>query len=149
MASFMLHTNSLPPRLWDKVINCAIYIQNISPRRFVKDKTPYKAWSGLEPEVTHFRIFGSRAWAQIPFEKRKALDPQSTECIFVGYPDYVKGYRLIDHFLDWLIIEQSVQFEESVSHVPQQSHEDTFFLPPLRDDEHAHAESSSDESYYS
>jgi hypothetical protein len=81
--------------------------------------------------VTHFRIFGSRAWARIPSEKRKALDPQSTECIFVGYPDGVKGYQLIDLSSDQLIIERSVQFEESVSHVPQQSHADTFTLPPV------------------
>jgi hypothetical protein len=96
--------------------------------------------------VTHFRIFGSHAWARIPYEKRKALDPQRTECIFVGYPDGVKGYHLIDVSSDWLIIERSVQFEESVSHVPQQPHEDTFTLPPVRDDEHAHDDSSSDES---
>jgi hypothetical protein len=59
----------------------------------------------------------------------------------------VKGYHLIDISSDWLIIERSVQFEESVSHVPQQPHADTFTLPPVRDDEHAHADSSSDESF--
>jgi hypothetical protein len=145
MASCMLHAKSLPQRLWAEALNCATYIQNRSPHRSVKDKTPYEAWSGLKLEVTHFRIFGSRAWARIPSEKRKALDPQSTECIFVGYPDGVKGYWLIDLSSDRLIIERSVQFEESVSHVPQQPHADTFTLPPVRDDEHAHADSSSDE----
>eukprot|EP00253_Pinus_taeda_P017894 PITA_17894 len=63
MASSMLHPKSLP------------------------HKTPFSASSGTKPEVTHFCVFGSRAWARIPFEKRKALDPQSIECIFVGYPD--------------------------------------------------------------
>jgi hypothetical protein len=96
--------------------------------------------------VTHFHIFGSRAWAWIPSEKRKALDPQSTECIFVGYPDGVKRYHLIDISSDRLIIECSVQFEEIVSHAPQQPHADTFIPPPVRDDEHAHADTSSDES---
>jgi hypothetical protein len=61
------------------------------------------------------------------------------------YPDGVKAYRLIDISLDQLIIERSVKFKESVSHVPQQLHADTFFLPPVRDDEHAHAKSSSDD----
>jgi hypothetical protein len=147
MASCILHAKSLPQRLWVEAFNCATYIQNRSPHRSVKDKTPYAAWSGLKPEVTYFRIFGSLAWARIPSEKRKALDPQSTECIFVGYPDGVKGYRLIDLSSDRLIIDRSVQFEESVSHVPQQPHADTFVLPPVRDDEHAHDDSSSDESY--
>jgi hypothetical protein len=143
----MLHAKSLPQRLWAEALNCATYIRNRAPHSFVKDKTPYEAWSGLKLEVTHFRIFGLRAWAEIPSEKRKALDPQSTECIFVGYFDGVKGYRLIDFSSDRLIIERSVQFEESVLHVPQQPHVDTFILPPIRGDEHAHADSSSDESF--
>ena len=58
----------------------------------------------------------------------------------------VKGYRIIDLSSDRLIIERSVQFKESVSHVPQQPHADTFTLPHVRDDEHAHVDSSSDES---
>jgi hypothetical protein len=92
----MLHAKSLPWRLWVEELNFSTYIQKKSPHRFVKDKTPYEAWSGLKPKVNHFRIFSSRAWARIPSEKRKALDPHSTECIFVGYSDNVKGYRLIN-----------------------------------------------------
>ena len=75
MVSCMLHANSLPQRLWAKELKCATYIQNKYPHRSIKDKTPHEAWSGLKPEVTHFRIFGSRAWARIPSENRKALDP--------------------------------------------------------------------------
>jgi hypothetical protein len=37
---------------------------------------------------------------------------------------------------DRLIIEHSIQFEESVLHVPKQPHADTFVLPPAKDDEH-------------
>ena len=85
----------------------------------------------------------------IPSEKRKALDPQSIECIFVGYLDGVKGYRLIDISSDWLIIEWSVQFKESVSHLPQQLHENTFILTLVWDDEHAHVDSSLDDIFYS
>jgi hypothetical protein len=92
MASCMLHAKSVPHRLWDETLNCETYIQNKSLHRSVKDKTPYKAWSGLKSEVTHFRIFSSRAWAKIPYEKRKTLDPQRTKCIFVGYLDGVNGY---------------------------------------------------------
>jgi hypothetical protein len=96
MASSMLHVKSLPQGLWAEALNFETHIQNRYPHRSIKDKTPYEAWSGLKPKVAHFLIFGSRAWAQIPSKKRKELDPQRTECIFVGYPNGVKGYRLID-----------------------------------------------------
>jgi hypothetical protein len=49
MASCMLHGKSLPHRLWYGALNCETYIQNRFPHRYVKDKTPYKAWSGLKP----------------------------------------------------------------------------------------------------
>jgi hypothetical protein len=101
----MLHAKSLPQRLWAEALNCETYIQNISPHRYIKDKTPYEAWSGLKSEVTHFHIFCSCALAQILFEKMKELDPHRTKCIFVGYPDNVKGYRIIDLSSDQLIIE--------------------------------------------
>jgi hypothetical protein len=58
----------------------------------------------------------------------------------------VKGYRLIELSLDRIIIEQSVKFEKSVSHAPQQLHVGTFIIPHVRDDEHAHVEYSSEKS---
>jgi hypothetical protein len=75
MESCKLHAKSLPQRLWAEALNYATYIQNRSPHRSIKDKIPYESWSSLKPEVTHFRIFGSRGWAHIPSEKRKELDP--------------------------------------------------------------------------
>jgi hypothetical protein len=95
MAYCMLHGKSLPQKLWDEALNFTAYIQNPSSHISVKDKTPYEAWSGLKPEVTHFCIFGSCAWARIPSKKRKALDPQRTKCIFVGYLYGVKDTNLL------------------------------------------------------
>lgn len=131
----MLHAKSLPHKLWVDALNCANHIQNRSPHRSVKDQTPFEAWSGTKPEVTDFRVFGSWAWARIPSQKRKALDPQSIECIFIGYPDGVKGYRLLISSTDKLIIEQSVKFEEILSHAPQLLHTNTFYLPNVRDND--------------
>eukprot|EP00253_Pinus_taeda_P034698 PITA_34698 len=125
-------------------LNCANYIQNRSPHSSVKDHTPFEAWSGTKSKVTHFRVFSSRAWARIPSEKRKALDPRSIECIFVGYPNGVKGYRLLIPSADKLIIERSVKFEESLSHAPQSPHADTFYLPHVRDDDSIHSDADTE-----
>jgi hypothetical protein len=71
MTSCMLHARSLPSKLWAEALNCVAYIQNRAPHRCVEDRTPFEAWTSDKPDVTHFRIFGSRAWAHIPSEKRK------------------------------------------------------------------------------
>ena len=74
--------------------------------------TPFKAWSGNNLCVTHLRIFGSKAWARIPTEKMKALQPQRQECLFVGYYEYSKGYNLINFRTNKSFIKRSFQFEE-------------------------------------
>jgi hypothetical protein len=142
MTSCMLHARSLSSKIWVEELNCATYIHNISPHRYFEDKTPFEAWTGEKPDVTHFHIFGSRVWAHIPFEKRKSLDPQSTPFIFVGYPDDVKGYKLIDPSTDLLIIEQTIQFEESPLHAFPLQYVDNLVLTSvidIKDDDSTHS----------
>ena len=74
--------------------------------------TPFEAWSGHKPDVTHFRIFGSRAWDRIPTKKRKALQPQSQECLFVMSSKDSKGYKMINFSTNRAFIERSAQFQE-------------------------------------
>ena len=82
------------------------------PHKQLGGMTPFEAWSGHKLDVTHFRIFGSKAWDRIPTEKRKDLQPQSQECIFVGYSEDSKGYNLINLSTKKSFIERCVQFEE-------------------------------------
>jgi hypothetical protein len=65
----------------------------------------------------------------------------------VGYPDGVKGYRLLDPSTDRLIIECSVQFEETPLHAPLEPHAETFVplpAPDISDDESTHSDHGSD-----
>ena len=74
--------------------------------------TPFEALSGHKPDVTHFRIFGSKAWARILTEKRKALQPQSQECIFVGYSESSKAYKIYFPGFKKIDISRDVTFDE-------------------------------------
>ena len=85
MATCIMEDKNLPPKFWSKAINCASYIYIMVPHNHLEGMTPFKAWSEHKPDVTHFRIFGSKAWARIPTKKRKDLQPQSQECLFFGY----------------------------------------------------------------
>ena len=92
----MMEAKTFPPKFGAKAINCASYISNRVPHKYLDGMTPFKSWSGNKPDVTHFRIFGSKAWARIPSEKRKDLQPRIQECLFFGYSEYSKGYNLIN-----------------------------------------------------
>ena len=112
MATCMMEAKTLPPNFWAEAINYASYIQNRVPHKNLDGITPFEACSGHKPDVTHFKTFGSRAWTRIPTEKRKDLQPQSQECLFVGYSEYSKGYKLINLSTNKAFIERCVQFEE-------------------------------------
>ena len=112
MATCMLESKTFPQKFWAEAINCASYIQNRVPHKQLDGVTPFQAWSGHKLDVSHFSIFVSRAWARIPLDKRRALEPQSQECLFVGYSKYSKGYKLINMSTQKSFIERNVQFEK-------------------------------------
>ena len=74
-----------------------------------------KSWSKIKPIVRHFHVFGSEAWAHIPDEKQKALQPKSEKCIFVRYFEDVKGYRLLQPHSNDIIIRRYFNFDENIS----------------------------------
>ena len=75
MATCMIEARDISPKIWDEAINCDAHIQNMAFHKSVKGKTPYEALFVHKPNVSNSKIFGSRAWARIPFEKSKALQP--------------------------------------------------------------------------
>ena len=44
------------------------------------------------------------------------MEPKSVGCIFVGYPEGVKGYILWDSHTEKFILSRSVKFEEESLH---------------------------------
>ena len=62
----------------------------------MKWNTPFEAYFGHKLDVSNLRVFGSTAWAWIPLDKRKALQPQIIECMFIRYPNESKGFKLLD-----------------------------------------------------
>ena len=94
------------------MVGYAEYVQNKFSHKSLDGKTPYEAWNGHKPNVSHFRVFGSKTWARILPEKRKALQPQRKESIRVLYGEYAMGYNIFDPSSQKTFIKRSVQFEE-------------------------------------
>eukprot|EP00253_Pinus_taeda_P025429 PITA_25429 len=77
MANYMLQSKGLSLKFWEKAINYANYIVNHTPTKVLNNITLEEAWSSIKLDISHFRVFGSAAWAHIPDEKQKALEPKS------------------------------------------------------------------------
>ena len=94
MATSMMAEKNLPKEFWAEAVHTAVYILNRCPTKAVKNMTPFEAWYGFKPSVSHLKIFGCIAYAHIPAEKRSKFDEKSQKCIFVGYSSSSKAYRL-------------------------------------------------------
>jgi hypothetical protein len=114
MANCMIQSKGLSLKYWVEAINCENYILNHTPTKALKNITPEEDWTKIKPYVSHFCVFGSIAWAYIPNEKRKALQPKSEKCIFVSYSEDVKCYRLLQPHCNEIIIRRDVKFDENL-----------------------------------
>uniref|UniRef100_A0A5B7C2K8 Putative polyprotein n=1 Tax=Davidia involucrata TaxID=16924 RepID=A0A5B7C2K8_DAVIN len=94
MACSMLKGKNLTKVFWAEAVSCAVYILNRCPTKSVLDMTPEEAWSSYKPNVEVLGVFGCVAYAHVPAEKRKKFDGKGEKCIFIGYNDRTKGYKL-------------------------------------------------------
>ena len=65
--------------------------------------------------VSHLKNFGCVSYAHVPDELIKKLDKKGQKCIFVGYSEDTKAYKLYDHVARKVIINLDVQFFENES----------------------------------
>lgn len=89
----MLEASEIPKNMWGEALFTAVYLLNRSPSVAVDgNMTPYEAWHGKKPNVSHLRIFGSECYVHVPKQLRKKLDAKSERVYFVGYAP--SGYRV-------------------------------------------------------
>jgi hypothetical protein len=90
----MLSGVGLGQEFWDEVVGIACYMANRSPSSVLDEKTPQEVWTGKKPSLTHLNVFGCEAHVHVPKEKRSKLDKKAENCIFIGYKDGLKDYKL-------------------------------------------------------
>ena len=117
-AKAMMSGASVPKHYWAEAVSAAVYIRNLTPTRAIPEGTPHEAWFGVgkRPDLAHLRVWGCVAYAQVPKESRRKLDPNARKCIFIGYALTCKQYRLYDPVSKRLIVSRDVVFNEKESY---------------------------------
>ena len=116
-------TSGLDRIFWAEALDMACYLVNRSPSKAVDLQIPEELWSGRQVDYSNIRIFGCPAYTLIDSMFRNKLDAKSKECIFIGYRDGVKGYKLWDPVGQKVIISKNVIFDESKLMSPTESME--------------------------
>jgi len=113
MAHSMLEAKHLSNEYWAKVVATALYIMNRCPTKSVGNEFPQEAWTRMKHNMVHLNFFGCVTYAHVPNELRKKLDNKGHKCIFIGYSEDTKAYKLYDPIARKVIINHNVQFVEN------------------------------------
>lgn len=70
MAKSMLKEKGMPDTFWAEAVNTAVSILNKSPTKAVLNRTPFEAWFGEKPVISHMKVFGSFCYAHVRAEKK-------------------------------------------------------------------------------
>lgn len=80
----LLADGKLAKKWWAEAALTANYLSNRVPQRG-HDVTPYEAFYGKRPDVSHLRTFGCEAWAYTPGDVRRKMQPRACKGTFLGY----------------------------------------------------------------
>ncbi|KAH9742745.1 hypothetical protein KPL70_003057 [Citrus sinensis] len=108
----MLRTGGLPNSFWAEVAKTACYIVNRSPSTAIGLKTANEMWTGKPADYSYLHAFGCLVYVMYNAQERTKLDAKSRRCIFLGYADGVKRYRMWDLTTHKIVISRDVIFIE-------------------------------------
>lgn len=101
--------------IWGEATAYAAYILNrISSSK--SQVSPFEAWTGRKPDVSHLRIFGSRAVVHIPDAKRTKLEATCVEGVLTGFCESTKAYRIYITSLRKIICSRDIIIDEAVGY---------------------------------
>ncbi|KAH9762162.1 Integrase catalytic domain-containing protein [Citrus sinensis] len=109
----MLRTAGLPNSFWAESAKTACYIVNRSPSTAIGLKTTMEMWTRKPADYSYLHAFGCPVYVMYNAQERTKLDPKSRRCIFLGYADGVKEYRLWDPTAHKIVISRDVVFIEN------------------------------------
>lgn len=120
MVRCMLKCKNLPPFLWGEAVSTTSYVLNRCPTKRLDNLTPEEAWTGVKPDISHLRIFGSLCWKRVPDQIRQKLDDKGIPQVMVDYHS-TGGYKLFDPQTNQVSVSRDVVIDEASEWDWQQS----------------------------
>ncbi|KAJ3686570.1 hypothetical protein LUZ61_015734 [Rhynchospora tenuis] len=115
LARTMLHEFAVPKFLWAEAVNTACHVVNRACIRSKLKKTPFELWFGRTPNISYFRVFGSKCFVLDETPKVTKFDAKSTTGIFVGYSSTSKAYRVYLPSSRIVVESVNVKFDENAN----------------------------------
>jgi hypothetical protein len=95
MARTMLDEYKTPDRFWAEAIITACYSNSLYLHRILK-KTSYELLNAKKPNVSYFRVFGSKCFILIKRCRNSRFSPKEVEGFLLGYDSNTRAYRVFN-----------------------------------------------------
>jgi hypothetical protein len=113
MARTMFDEYKTPDRFWAEAINPACYsINRLYLHRILK-KTSYELLTGKKPNVSYFRVFGSKCFILIKRSRKSKFAPKAVEGFLLGYDSNTRAYRVFNKSIGLVEVSCDIMFDET------------------------------------
>jgi hypothetical protein len=113
MARTMLDEYKTPGRFWAEAINTACYsINRLYLYRILK-KTSYELLTDKKPNVSYFRVFGSKCSILIKRGRKSKFAPKAVEGFLLGYDSNTRAYRVFNKSTGLVEVSCDIVFDET------------------------------------
>ncbi|GLB41129.1 putative integrase core domain containing protein [Lyophyllum shimeji] len=108
----MLAESGLSKRFWCEAMAAYVHVWNRVPTSAVPNTTPFEEWYKRKPSVGHLRVWGCVAYVHVQKDKQGHLGSHMVKCVFIGYPDGVKGWKFYNPETRKVIVSEHADFDE-------------------------------------
>jgi hypothetical protein len=113
MAMTMLDEYNTPDRFWVEAINTACYSINWLYLHRILKKTSYELLTGKKPNVSYFRVFGSKCFILIKRGRNSKFAPKAVEGFLLGYDSNTRAYKVFNKSTGIVEVSCDIVFDET------------------------------------
>jgi hypothetical protein len=113
MARTMLDEYKTTNWFWAEAINTACYsINRLYLHRILK-KTSYELLTSKKPNVSYFRVFGSKCFILVKRGRKSKFAPKAVEGFLLGYDSNTRAYRVFNKSTGLVEVSCDIVFDET------------------------------------
>jgi hypothetical protein len=100
-------------RFWAEAVNTACYAINLLYLHWILKKTSYELLTGKKPNVSYFRVFGSKCFILVKSGRKSKFAPKAVEGFLQGYDSNTRAYRVFNKSTGLVEVSCDIVFDET------------------------------------
>jgi hypothetical protein len=113
MARTMLDEYKTSDRFWAEAVNTACYAINRLYLHRILKKTSYELLTGKKPNVSYFKVFGSKCFILVKRGRKSKFAPKAVEGFLLWYDSNTRAYRVFNKSSGLVEVSCDIVFDET------------------------------------